>query len=297
MALTISSPAGDFKKSPGLLVWMDRVLYLTDKIEPGWDADDIHDLRVALRRSRTMAEALREVNPAPEWHKLKKGSRDLFHALGDLRDTQVTRFWIKKLGPAGDPVRKHMLHLFTQREKKQRKLAKSALKDFDHKSWRKWKRKLAQKAEFFPPESVVFQRLALARLHAAFDLYQQARKKRSSVAWHRLRIGIKQFRYIAEDFLRRRYERWAEDLKHFQDMLGEVHDWDVLRACLRQEASKLDPARVARWLGKIEKERKARLREFLQKSSAGNSPWIVWRRGFQSGHVLVAAPFPERRTA
>ncbi len=276
---------------------MDRVLDLADRIEPRWYADDIHDLRVALRRSRTMAEALREVNPAPEWHKLRKGSRGLFHALGDLRDTQVARSWVKTLGPAGDPVRKHMLRLLTQRETKQRKLSKKALEGFDRKDWRKWKRKLAPKAEFFPPESVVFHRLALARLDAAFDLYQQARKKRSSVAWHRLRIGIKHFRYTTENFLPRRYQLWAGELKKFQDLLGDVHDLDVLRASVRKEASKFDSARVVRWFEGIEKERKSRLREFRQKSSVADSPWIVWRTGFQSGRVLGAASLPERRTA
>ena len=54
---------------------MKRVLDVADKIRPEWDSDDVHDLRVALRRSRTMAEALSEVNPAPGWRKLKKASR------------------------------------------------------------------------------------------------------------------------------------------------------------------------------------------------------------------------------
>ena len=99
-------------------MWMDRVLERAEQVQPGWDADDVHDLRVALRRCRTMADALSEVNPGSGWRKLKKASRESFHALGDLRDIQVERSWVKKLGTPGDPVRKHMLRLLSRRGKK-----------------------------------------------------------------------------------------------------------------------------------------------------------------------------------
>ena len=297
MSRTIPLPVISSAKSVGLEVWMERVLDRVDRIEPRWKVEDIHDLRVALRRSRAMAEALSQVNPAPEWRKLKKGTREIFHAMGEVRDTQIARSWVRKLGPAGDLVRKHMLGLFSQQERKQRRIAKTALEDFGRKDWRKWKRKLAPKARFFPLESVVFQRLALARLDEAFDLYQQARQKRSGIAWHRVRIGIKHFRYIAENFLPRRYATWEADLKRFQDLLGEVHDLDVLRAGIRRQARGLGASRVDPWLKKIEGQRKIRLKEFLRRSLAEDSPWSAWRRGFQPGHALVAASFPERRSA
>jgi CHAD domain-containing protein len=298
MALSIVS-SGSTAKSIGLDLWMDRVLARAREIEPRWQAGDVHALRVALRRSRTMAEALREVSPAPEWRKIKRGSRNLFHALGDLRDTQVVRAWVRNLAPARDPVRMHLLRLFSRQEKKQRKAAAKALQDFDRKTWRKWKRRLEPKARFFPLESVVFQRIALARLGEAFNLYQQARRSRSSLAWHRTRIGIKRFRYVVENFLPQRYAMWEQDIKHFQDLLGELHDLDVLRIIARRETKKFDPAAVARFLARIEQDRAARLKEFLQKSAASDSPWIAWREGFRTVHALSAAPAAtaQRRTA
>jgi len=276
---------------------MDRVVEKASSIEPDWSVDDVHDLRVALRRCRTMAEALSEVSASSGWRKLKKASKDVFHSLGDLRDAQVQRSWIKKLGSAGDPVRKHTLRLLATEENKSRALAAKALDQFDRKEWKKLARKLPPKADFFPSGSVVFQRLALAKLNEAVDLYQQARKRRSSVAWHRLRIGLKQFRYIVENFLPERYEVWSADLKAMQDQLGDVHDLDVLRGRLRKESSKLDAAILAKWIEKITIARKARLDEFLAKASGPESPWLVWRAGFQWGHALVAASFPQRRTA
>ncbi|MGC2332135.1 MAG: CHAD domain-containing protein [Candidatus Acidiferrales bacterium] len=276
---------------------MERVLDKASSVKPDWDAAEVHDLRVALRRCRTMAEALSEVSAGSGWRKLKKASRGLFHNLGDLRDTQVQRGWVKKLGSAGDPVRKHMLRLLAGEEKKERALAAQTLDKFDRREWKKLARKLPGKAEFFPSGSVVFQRLALAKLNEAVELYQQARKRRSAVAWHRLRIGLKEFRYIVENFLPERYEVWAADLKVMQDQLGDVHDLDVLRGRLRKQTARFDAAVLAKWIEKIATARKARLDEFLAKASGPESPWLVWRAGFQWGHALVAASFPQRRTA
>jgi len=276
---------------------MGKALERIEDLRPRWDADDVHDVRVALRRCRTMAETLRKVNPDPGWRKLKKTSRQLFHSLGELRDRQVELEWTKKLGKPGDPVRKHMLHVLGRHEKRCRQAAERALDAFDRKAWRKLCRKLAGQARFFPLESVVFQRQALRKLNEAVALHQRARKHPSSVAWHRTRIGIKRFRYIVENFLPQRYEVWASDMKQMQDLLGEVHDLDVLRADIRKQSAKLAPADLAVWFEKIGRERKARLAQFRQRTSDKNAPWLVWRSGFQWGHHLIVASMPEPRAA
>jgi len=297
MSIAISLPAGITAKITGLDVWMDEVLKRADDLRPDWKADDVHDVRVAIRRCRTMADTLREVNPDPGWRKLRKSSKRLFHSLGDLRDAQVEREWLKKLGAPGNSLRKHMLRVLARREKKCLAAAEEALDTFDRKAWRKLARKLPEKARFFPLESVVFQRQALARLNAAVALYQKARKHPSSVAWHRTRIGIKGFRYVVENFLPQRYEPWASDLKEMQDLLGDVHDLDVLRADIKAEAAKLAPVEIAAWMEKIAAERKIRLNEFRLKTSEKNSPWLVWRSGFQWGHSLIAAAEPPKAEA
>ena len=74
---------------------MGRVLKRMQKVRKTWDADDIHDLRVAMRRCRSMADALAEANPSPGWNKLKKNSKKLFHALGEVRDVQIEQEWTR----------------------------------------------------------------------------------------------------------------------------------------------------------------------------------------------------------
>lgn len=297
MSIAISLPTGITAKITGLEVWMNKAMDKSSDLRPDWGKDDVHDLRVALRRCRTMADTLREVNPDTGWRKLKKASKDLFHSLGDLRDAQVEREWVEKLAPRGDAVRRHMLQGLARRERKWRQSAGKALDGFDRKLWRKLSRKLPEKARFFPLESVVFQRQALAKLNEAVRLYQKARKSPSSIAWHRTRIGIKEFRYVVENFLPQRYEVWASDLKQMQDLLGEVHDLDVLRADIKKESGKLAPVNVTEWYEKIAAERKTRLAQFRLKVSHKDSPWLVWRAGFQWGHALIAASIPQPQNA
>jgi CHAD domain-containing protein len=289
MALNVVLPGNNPERPIGLEVWMGRVLELAERVKGDWDADAVHDLRVALRRCRTMADALDEVNPHPGWGKLKRASRKVFDTLGELRDAQVERIWLKDLGLPSDPVRKHMMHLLAYRVRKQQEKAEKALDRLDHGDWRKWARKLQVEARFFPLESVVFQRLALTRLNEVVELYNRARKGRSRIAWHRLRIGLKHFRYIVENFLPQRYDVWANDLKRMQDLLGEVHDLDVLRAGILRNCSELNPDVVAPWLEKIEAERKARLNEFRAITTENGSLWLTWRAGFQWGHALKTA--------
>jgi CHAD domain-containing protein len=297
MALAFPAPPNDSSRNVGLQVWMDRVAERAEKVRESWDADAVHDLRVALRRTRTIAEASSEVNPAAGWRKLKRSTREMFHDLGSLRDTQVQYALVKKLAPASDPLRRQIVTALSLSEKKQRRSAEHALDNFDRKDWKKLTKKLAAKARFFPLNSVVYQRLALGRLETAAKLLQEARRRRSATAWHRLRIAIKSFRYLVENFLPQRYDAWEDDLKQMQDLLGDVHDFDVLRQQVRRTAGKTKPELAAQWMETIDRERKAQLRKFLGKSSGPQSPWLAWRAAFRWGHTVVSRPEPQRRTA
>lgn len=295
MTVAISPPTGIASKNTGLGVWMNLVLDGMEKVSGAWDGGDVHDLRVALRRCRTMADALREVDHSSGWPKVKKESGELFRALGGLRDIQVERSWVRKLGDPRDPLRKHMLALLSRQEEKHRTRVEEALEHFDRKDWRKLSRKLSSKACLFPLESVLFQRLALARLNEAVDLHQQAHKKRTSASWHRLRIGIKRFRYIVENFLPRKYEAWSGDLKRMQDLLGAVHDLDVLDGEIQRSGLALNPADIARWQAKIKGERTARIQQFSVMSTGRDSPWAKWRAGLQRSHHLLETLSADRR--
>jgi CHAD domain-containing protein len=297
MSNTISLPPNYDDRGIGLEVWMHRVVERADRAREDWDEDSVHDLRVALRRCRTMAEALSQVNPDSGWRKIKKSSRDVFRVLGELRDTQVERSWVKKLAPPRDLIRGHLLRVLSSREKIERGEAGKALEYFAIKEWKKLSRKLERKARLFPLESVVFQRLALAKLGEAADLFAQARKSRSGAAWHRARIRLKHFRYIAENFLPRRYASITADVKRVQDLLGEIHDLDVLLADVRRNSAGLDAAALEGWMVRIHAERKNRLADVMAKTTGTGSLLQAWRSRFEIAHALTSEPLLDRRSA
>src|SRR5271166_1467773 len=106
---TESTVAGSHTEHRGLSYWMERTLKELDKVRETPETDAVHDLRVAIRRCRSLAAVMEEVDPDASWPEMRKIARKLFRSLGALRDTQVMEDWIKKLAPEGDPLKAHLL--------------------------------------------------------------------------------------------------------------------------------------------------------------------------------------------
>jgi len=119
------------KPKLGLRAWMERVLVECDRAAVGFEADPVHDLRVALRRCRSLADGLMAMDPDSSWRDMKKAGKKLFQALGDLRDMQVMQEWIEKLGDADDPVTVKLLNHVHAREAAAKQEAFKALDQFD----------------------------------------------------------------------------------------------------------------------------------------------------------------------
>jgi CHAD domain-containing protein len=277
------------KRNRGLGHWMSKVLSECAKVEKGFDPDAVHDLRTALRRCRTAADGLRQLDSDKSWKKLKKGSKKLFRSMGQLRDRQVMREWIEQLAPQEDPFSQKLLAAIAAEEPNLRAAAQKALDHFDRKAWKKWCRALPERARKVPKEGLAFQHLALERWQEAHNLHARVLRRSSRVGWHRLRIGLKRFRYLLENFLPRRYEQWAGDLKTLQDLLGEVHDLDVLWAALRKSGISSDPEAANRWGSRIDAERSLRLAQYREMMRGSESRWELWRRSLPEGSKVDAA--------
>src|SRR5277367_1861553 len=263
-------------KKHGLAFWMERVLEECSRAAVSFAADPVHDLRVCLRRCRSMADGLMTIDPDPSWKQMKKSGRQLFRSLGELRDMQVMEEWVGKL-IANDPAADKLLQFLAGREAQLKQQAAVALQQFDGKQWKKWSQTLPRRASRMRAGSVVFKHLALERWTEAHELHQRALRNRSQVAFHSLRIGIKRFRYIVENFLPEQHAAWKDDLKHLQDLLGEVHDLDVLWAKLLQvNAFPGNEEARTRWHTRIIEERAQRVEKYRGKMLGGASLWQVW---------------------
>src|SRR4029077_5739547 len=158
----------------GLSHWMDRVLKELDTLRNSPSKDAVHDLRVAIRRCRSVAAVMREVDPDPAWHALRRLPKKLFRKLGELRDTQIMDEWMAEHGAENDKLRV-ALHAFFQ--EKQPDLAQQALRlsaRFDAKAWQRLERKLRKRARLVPAGSLAAQCLAVERLSEAKDLHTKA---------------------------------------------------------------------------------------------------------------------------
>lgn len=332
---SLSQAANKSAKTTGLSYWMLQVLEQCDYVSADFDADAVHDLRVALRRCRSIADGLRAIDPNPEWKAMKKAGRQLFQRLGALRDVQVMMEWIEQLEPAdarvdspgaervlpstgsgqalpisfspeanafgedelkieasptfsGESVAEAMQKILSEREKEQKREARSALEEFDQKQWKQWAEFLPPRAAHIRPGNGLFKHLALERWTEARALHTRALRNRSQIALHTLRIAIKRFRYIVENFLPAEHKAWSKDLKEIQDALGEVHDLDVLWATALSCHVFPDAASRKRWHARILEARNKRIARYREKMVGPNSLWQVWRAGLPQERQIQA---------
>jgi exopolyphosphatase/guanosine-5'-triphosphate,3'-diphosphate pyrophosphatase len=295
MATTPAPVPARAKPKLGLRAWMEAVLVECERAAAGFEADPVHDLRVAIRRCRSLADGLIAIDPDLSWKEMRKAGKKIFQALGDLRDMQVMQEWIEKLSNPDDPVAVKLLAHVRAREAECKQEALEDLQQFDRKRWRQWSRTLPRRAARVRPGSVVFKHLALEKWTVAYDLHKRALRSRSQASLHELRIGIKRFRYTVENFLPREHAEWGAGLKDLQDFLGEVHDLDVLWNTAVQIAAFPDLESRSRWREKLAAERSKRVDRYREKMVGRQSLWRVWRAELPSGPQLRAAAMSRLR--
>jgi len=298
MATVTAIPSGSHPEHHGLSFWMDRVITELENVRSSPDADAVHDLRVAIRRCRSVAAVMEEVDPDPAWPAMRKVARKLFRGLGALRDAQVMDEWVKKLAPESDPVRTHLQTAFESDEPKLRENALRVGGKFDQKSWRRLERTLRQRSRLVPVGSLAAECLALERFEITRELHAKALRTEKSKPWHALRIGLKRFRYTVENLLPEHYAAWGDNLKRLQDMLGEIHDLDVLAAVVKRSDFHETEDSLKFWQEIIARERNDRIETYRQLTLGKTSLWNIWRSGLPTnGRVEAAALARLRATA
>jgi CHAD domain-containing protein len=273
----------------GLAYWADRVLEEHSNVGGALPAQPIHDLRISLRRCILIADLMRDLDPACDWKSMRKSARRTFQRLGMLRDTQVLMEWIEKLGAKGEASANKLLETLKKRHEQERIDARAALREFDRKQWRTWRREFAKHYRRVASDRPACESLVLEIWESVRDLNRAAQRGRSLLAYHRLRVGLKKFRYAVENFLPSMYPGWAPDLKLLQDLLGEVHDLTVLDQMMVKSRSLFQENDFAAWREKVESERSARLQQYRAKMAGKASPMRVWREGLPAEKDLRSA--------
>jgi CHAD domain-containing protein len=207
------------------------------------DPEDLHDLRVALRRSRTLVEAGRRVLPRRLRQELTRELAWLARSTGPTRDLDVQLEQLggtssEPSGLAGDDGR--LLRLREERARVRRELDlvlrsdRAALLRAGIRSWTAFPDAWATGGRLAaePVGAVASVRLRAAHGVVRRDL-QQVGRTEAAEDLHRLRRDAKRLRYLLEAFgglggRRRRAEALTE-LRVLQDVLG-VHQDAVVQA-------------------------------------------------------------------
>jgi CHAD domain-containing protein len=233
------------------------------------NTESVHDLRVALRRCRSLAEGFAEIDPRPVWRDLRKACGKQQAGLSELRDSQVLVEWVTRLGLSRGPHGQALVRALEKEQRRGKHDARAALKSFSRKHWKSWRHTLPESAGSLTVGSSRLARIAFERASSVCLLERRWRRARSNAAWHRLRIAVKRFRYAVESFLPAQHAVWGPLLKRLQDLLGEGHDLDVLRARILEFAQKQKLPATTRqlWLCKIAQAREQRTRRYLKASA------------------------------
>src|SRR5258708_896592 len=273
----------------GLTHWMQRVPKELDALQSAPDKDAVHDLRVAIRRCRSVAAVMREGDPAPPWHPKRSPPKKMFRQLGELRDNQIMDEWGTEHRAENDKLLVTLHNFFQEREPKLLQGSLRLASKFDDKTWQRLEGKLRKRARLVPPGSLAAQCLAVERLNEAKELHAKALRADKPAAWHNLRIGLKKFRYTVESLLPEQYELWSANLKQLHDILGEVHDLDVLRVIIKQQATGEAAELQPEWERTIERQRSARLQEYRELAIGKESVWHEWQQALPHGKRLQTA--------
>lgn len=287
--MTGVTPDSSPKTETNLARWMAAVLEQHEAAGLGLEADPVHDLRVALRRTLSMAEVFESLDPDPAWRDMRKEGHRLFKRLGRLRDTHVLKEWVRNIVPERGPVAEALLQQLEHQEGEQKGEAQKALVRFNRKRWELWAEQLPFRAAHLPADGPAAEYLAVERWEQAWALHRKAVHAGSHVAFHRVRIGLKKFRYTVENFLPTRSAEWIGDLKRMQDALGELHDLDLLHGMLRRLGHVGTADERQRWRESIAALSAERILAYRQKMSSPRSLWRVWRKALPEGKELESA--------
>jgi CHAD domain-containing protein len=263
-----------------LAYWMSRALEELGELRSDPSVDAVHDFRVALRRCRSVAAAVAEIDPHPDWGEMRGCARKVFRSMGELRDAQMAEEWLEQLVPEPDPVK--LLVLDSVKRTQGTALAKALhfAERFDGERWAELAKVLCSRLRKIPVDGEAARCLALERLEEAHELHRRALRTESAAPWHQLRIGLKRFRYTLELLVPSLHAKWIPSLKRVQDLLGDVHDLDTLVALAGDSRGAGGPGLEAILRERVEVIRQEKLQAYRQQALGSTSIWQNWQAGF-----------------
>jgi len=225
------------------------------------DDEAVHDLRVAMRRMRTVLEIGRGVLGPFHADEVRRALRDVQRATGALRDEEVLLALIGSLGVEGPDVTAWL----DGRRLRERRLRRALVRLVQSGALDGGRQLLSALLSFRinPSRDKRVHKYARRAVEGARREVDRRRGARPDdpEALHRLRIAYKRLRYTVETFadvLPDDLAAIAQGAARMQSRLGDLHDVDVAIVCVRRARSLTDESR-AEVLAALERERAVRV--------------------------------------
>jgi len=217
----------------------------------------IHDARVEARRLLSTVELLGGFLPAGRVRKVERGLKRHLDTFEDLRDTQVQLPLIEKMQGTFPAARPFYAYL----RKREERLVKATRKGIKKVKTQQLGKLIgacreevgARRQKCAPAKALA---LLLRSVDRAFARTSQLRARidpRDTRTIHRTRVAFKKFRYMAEtlmEYLPAPDPELLEAMRHYQTMMGDIQDAEVLQQAvekfLHKHAPAPDPARQLR---------------------------------------------------
>lgn len=231
----VSRPAANAAALVGL-AHLDEARAGASRLDDPEDAEALHDFRVALRRLRTLLRAFRPELGDAVPKRLQRRLRDLTRATTAARDAEVQLTWVR--AQRGEVGRRPGLSWFVTRLADRRDRAYADVREHVVPAFRQLERRvrrgLNHAAAPAGPAGPLFAAAAARGIRDQATALEQelaaARAPRDVDAIHRARIAAKRLRYLLESLAGDGALAAAlvDRLKALQDLLGELHDLQVL---------------------------------------------------------------------
>lgn len=220
-----------------------ETLVLKDK-----DPEDLHQMRVAIRRLQTALQIFEAAIVLPKAAQIK-ALQAVTKRLGKLRDLDVqldtlNTDYADKLDPSEHRLLAQAIAVLSKHRKKAFDQVKAVLKGETYQAlkaaYEDWLVRpqytlVAQQAVQLVLPELLSPLLSELLLHPGWLIAPDDRAAIASPTLHDLRKTCKHVRYQAEfftDFYEPAFKDWVEEIKGLQDSLGTVHDIQVLQQIL-----------------------------------------------------------------
>ncbi len=204
----------------------ELALYVED-----FSADNIHDLRISIRRMITIYQILPKQLQKKKIKKFVKKYRFLFKLNSDVRDYDIL---FEKLSLRNFLDPEFIQYLEKQREKKLIDALSQATMLLKFKVPH-----ISEKPDFIDKINILFNNRCLDLvLEIQKNLPEIIRDETKIKELHSMRKTVKKLRYLLEFLPKDSVSIFLEDLKRLQDLLGDIHDNDMAISFFQKKTKK-----------------------------------------------------------